>query len=324
VAAGKVLFITSNRLGDAVLSTGVLGHLLAASPEARFTVACGPVAAPLFRAMPRLDRVIALGKRRGSAHWLMLWGSCVGTLWQLVVDLRNSAVSRLLPARRTLILSRPDPARHRVEHLALGLGLGLAPPAPRLWLGNSETAAAAALIPGTGPVLALAPAANWAGKTWRAERFAEVAARITGPDGVLPGARVAVLAAAGERAQAQPVLDALPPARTLDLVGRTDPLVAGACLARCALFVGNDSGLMHIAAAAGIPTLGLFGPSRPEHYAPWGGHCAAVTTEIPYDQLVYGPGYDHRTTGTLMDSLNTDRVVEAAAALWARTGGCRQ
>ena len=43
----------------------------------------------------------------------------------------------------------------------------------------------------------------------------------------------------------------------IDLVGATDPLLAGACLARSALFVGNDSGLMHIAAAVGIPTIGI-------------------------------------------------------------------
>ena len=45
----RILFITSNRLGDVILSTGLLGHLSDAYPAARFTVACGPVAAPVFR-----------------------------------------------------------------------------------------------------------------------------------------------------------------------------------------------------------------------------------------------------------------------------------
>ncbi len=314
----KVLFITSNRLGDAVLSTGLLDHLVRTLPEARFTVACGPVAAPLFRALPRLDRVIPLHKRRWSGHWLGLWRRCIGTPWRLVVDLRNSAVSRLLASRRTVIVSRHDDGLHRVADLAVGFGLQNVP-SPRLWFAEADRQAAATLIPDGPPVLALGPAANWQGKIWRAERFAAVVNLLAGPGGILEGARVAVLAAASERDQAQPVLDAIAPERRIDLVGATDPLLAGACLARSALFVGNDSGLMHIAAAVGIPTLGLFGPSRPEHYAPWGTFGAAVTTEIPYDGLVWGPGYDPRTTGTLMDSLSVDRVVEAAQALWVRT-----
>ncbi|MEI8395358.1 MAG: glycosyltransferase family 9 protein [Rhodospirillaceae bacterium] len=315
----KVLFITSNRLGDAVLSTGVLGRLTELYPEARFTVACGPVAAPLFRALPGLDRVIPFGKRRWSAHWVGLWARCAGDFWHLVVDLRNSAVSRLLPARRRIIASRLDETCHRVEHLAVVLGQERVP-APRLWFADADRAAARALIPEGGPVLALGPAANWRGKTWRAERFAALIAILTGPAGLLPGARVAVLAAEGEREQARPVLEAIAPSRRIDLVGRTDPLVAGACLERCALFIGNDSGLMHIAAAVGIPTLGLFGPSRPEHYAPWGRHCAVAGTAIPYRDLVWGPGYDPKTTDTLMDSLAIETVVTAAGDLWRRSG----
>ena len=73
---------------------------------------------------------------------------------------------------------------------------------------------------------------------------------------------------------------------------------------------------MHMAAAAEIPTVGLFGPSRPENYRPWGDLSAAVRTEKPYEELVGGPGYDHRTTDTMMDSLSVDSVVEAAVGLW--------
>ncbi len=314
----RVLFITSNRLGDAVLSTGLLDHLVRSLPEARFTIVCGTIAAPLFRAVPRLDHVIPLVKRRYSAHWLALWRHCIGTPWSLIVDLRNSVVSRLLVARRKVVTSRPDETCHRVVHLARLLGLTEVP-APRLWFAESDRQAAAALIPDGPPVLALGPAANWRGKIWRADRFAAVARHLIGPEGPLSGARVAVLAAAGERSDAQPVLEAIDPARRLDLIGAADPLVIGACLARCALFIGNDSGLMHSAAAVGIPTLGLFGPSRPEHYAPWGEQSAAITTALSYQQLVTAPGYNHRTTGTLMDSLDVDTVIRAAETLWTRT-----
>jgi ADP-heptose:LPS heptosyltransferase len=80
-----------------------------------------------------------------------------------------------------------------------------------------------------------------------------------------------------ERAMAAPVLAALPGA--VDLVGRLTLPEAAACLARCAFFVGNDSGLMHLAAAAGAPTLGLFGPTPASEYAPRGRRAAAVLAE---------------------------------------------
>ncbi|CAK0762306.1 Glycosyltransferase family 9 protein [uncultured Gammaproteobacteria bacterium] len=313
----RILYITSNRLGDAVLSTGLLGHLVETKPEAHFTIACGPLAASIFRTVPRLERLISLAKRKHKQHWLELWRESVFGFWHLVVDLRNTPVSRLITTRRVAVLPRPRPGWHRVEQIAATLGV-FPPPLPRLWFSPEQSVLAQTVIPEGPPVLAIAPAANWGGKTWRVERFAELARALTAPDGILPGARVAVLASAGERPQAQPVLDALAPGQGLDLIGHGDPLQAAAYLARCALFVGNDSGLMHLAAATGMPTLGLFGPSRPEHYAPRGRCAGFVTTPETCDQITAAPDYDYRSHRTLMDTLCVPAVLEAAHSLWHR------
>ena len=64
----RVLFITATRIGDAVLSTGLLGHLVERYPAARFTIAAGPAAAPLFAAVPRLERLIVVEKKPWSLH----------------------------------------------------------------------------------------------------------------------------------------------------------------------------------------------------------------------------------------------------------------
>jgi ADP-heptose:LPS heptosyltransferase len=77
---------------------------------------------------------------------------------------------------------------------------------------------------------------------------------------------------------------------------------------------------MHIAAAAGTPTLGLFGPSPVEQYAPWGASTAVVQTALPPEAL-YEPGYDHRTTDTLMDSLSVEMAEAAARRLLHRAAG---
>ncbi|WP_114393653.1 glycosyltransferase family 9 protein [Oleisolibacter albus] len=304
-----VLFITSNRLGDAVLTTGLLGHLVETLPEARFTIACGPIPAPLFRTVPRLRRLIPMGKRRWSLHWFDLWRQVAGTRWDLVVDLRDSAVSRLVLARKRAVFRHGGPVRHKVEQLASVLRAE-PPPAPRLWF-DAPLRAEAERLTGPGPLLALGPAANWTGKEWPADRYAELADRLTGPGGPLSGARVLVLAGPGEAERCRPVLERLGAGRAVDLIGRTDPLLAGACIARAVLFVGNDSGLMHVAAASGTPTLGVFGPTPAEIYGPWGAHADHIIA-----QNVPGDSPEAR-----MRRLSVDEVEAAVLGLLARTKG---
>src|SRR5262249_53062078 len=154
---------------------------------------------------------------------------------------------------------------------------------------------------------------------WRAERFAELARRLTSAGGLFPGARIAVLAAAHERAQCQPLIDALGN-RAIDLVGKIHLLTVAAVIARSSLFIGNDTGLMHLAAATGTPTFGLFGPSPIDQYAPWGKHTAVVATAIPHKDLI-PPDFDRLTTDTLMDSLSVDMAEESVRQLWARVSG---
>ncbi len=315
----KILFVTATRVGDAVLSTALLSYLIDRYPEARFTIAAGPAAAPLFEDVPGLDRLISLPKRRWSMHWLTLYRAVAFQRWDMVVDLRASALAYLLWTRERRIAESGRRPEHRVRQLARIFALD-PPLAPRLWIAARREVEAAGLVPPGGPVIAIGPAANWRGKEWRAERFAELAQRLTEPGGMAPGARVAVLAAAHERPQAAALIQALPPQRCIDLVGKVDLLTAAAVLRRCVFFIGNDTGLMHLAAAAGVPTLGLFGPSPVEQYAPWGPHTATVVTATPFRDL-FGPDFDRFTTDTLMDSLSVDAAEEGARRLWARVSG---
>ena len=276
----RVLFITATRLGDAVLSTGLLDHLLRHEPGARFTIVCGPVAAGLFERLPHRDRTIELVKRRFDAHWFELWSACAGTVWDLAIDLRGSAVTFFLPARRRRIMRGGRRPGHRLTHLAGILDLP-SPPLPTTWTNAADEARAASLLPHGRHWIGLGPTANWSGKAWPPDRFAALLERLRARD---PSIRPAVFAGPGpvERAAAQPLLDALPDA--IDLCGRLSLPEVAACLRRCSLFVGNDSGLMHLAAAAGAPTLGLFGPSRPSEYAPSGRLARVVTAPGPEGQ----------------------------------------
>ncbi len=316
----KILFISHNRLGDAVLSTGLLAHLARAYPGAQVTVACGPAPAPLLALAPNVVGVVVMEKAPLAGHWRRLWRRVVGQRWDLVVDLRASLLAWLLWAGQRKVLRPNAVSLHRVRHVAGVLGLAEQPPEPELWLRPEHEQAAAGHLPAGGPILALGPTANWGGKQWPMDRFLQLAQRLTGPDGLLPGARVAVFGAPNERAAAQPLLDGLPGEQLIDLIGRIDLPEVLACLGRGDLFIGNDSGLMHMAAAAGIPTLGLFGPSREELYGPWGGKAASVRTDLGFDDIRNDPAYDYHSQDSWMDTLSVEKVETAARALLTKIG----
>jgi ADP-heptose:LPS heptosyltransferase len=272
----RILFVTATRIGDAVLSTGLLDHLLRTYPDAQVTIACGPVAEGVFARMPNRAETIVLTKRRFSLHWLSLWRRVAGQRWDLVVDLRGSALAWLVPAGRRAVMQGGRRPGHRIGHIAEVLRLS-PPPPPVAWFDAADTARARALVPeGPAPLIALGPSANWPTKVWPAERFVALFQALSAPDGPLPGARAVVLGGPGgaEAAMAAPVLQALPGAT--DLVGRLELPAVAAALSRCALFVGNDSGLMHLSAATGTPTLGLFGPTPASEYSPVGRRARAV------------------------------------------------
>ena len=307
----KILFITASRIGDAVLSSGILAHIHSTYPDAKVTVACGPLAVSLFEGCPLVDTIIPLKKRPYNGHWIDLWRASIGIRWDWVIDLRNSAVSRLVFAhKRSIFGPHIDKSMHKVLQNAAVIQVDPAP-APQLWFTQQQQDNAVALmgenISGR-KTIGVGPAANWQGKTWPAARFITVLKELTAQGGAYEGARIAVFGAPGEEDVCRQVLSAFPPADTLDLIAKGSPGAAAAMIARCDFYLGNDSGLMHAAAACGVKTFGLFGPSYPHLYSPWGAHCAYARTPESFDVLIDYPGYTPQSAPCLMESLSVEMV----------------
>jgi len=302
-----VLFITSTRIGDAVLSTGLLAHLIDTYPEDEVTVACGAPASPLFEAVPRLKALHVMRKKSRGMHWVELWRATVGTRWRLVVDLRRSALPWLLRADRRCQIPTRDEGIHRVE--LISKTLGMPPRAPRIFLDDVHRRAIDRLVGDAGPFVVIAPGANWIGKTWPADRFADLATRIA------PDRRVLVVGTEAEREMIRPVFDRLPADRLIDGID-IGLLQTYAAIERADLFVGNDSGLMHLAAATGRPTVGLFGPTDERQFGPWGENGMTVRTPESLKELIAHPDYDYRNAGCMMESLTVDAVASAIGARW--------
>ena len=306
--APRVLFVTSNRIGDCVISSGVIREIERQLPGAAITVACGRPPAPLFRSAPGVERVIILDKKKAAGHWFDLWKQVVGTRWDLVIDIRGSALSYLIPARRRCVYNRSwETGLPKVEMVSRLIG---APAAldPELFLDDQARREAAAIIdpqlatgPGPGPILALAPIAHQPGKSWPAERWGALVERLRA-EPRFDGWRFMLVGGPGDHAPAAPALKAAAE-RAIDCVGRGDILASAAAIDRATLFVGNDSGLMHVAAAARRPTLGLFGPTEWWLYGPWGSTTRTVASN------------ETRGAFAPIEALSVDQVFAAVMAL---------
>jgi lipopolysaccharide export system permease protein len=311
----KILFITANRLGDAVLSTGVLAALIEQNPSAEITIACGPYAAGLFRAVPGLKHIHVLEKQTWNRHWFALWRQCVTTRWDIIVDMRNSVVSRLLWSQRTLRRGQNTRA-HKVIENAWVLDL-LLPPSPTIWVDTAAESEARKIIGERKSILALAPAANWPCKQWPIERFSVLANQLTAADGVMPDAAIMIVADERERAEIKPLLESISDAKRIEVIGHDLQTVA-ACLKGAALFVGNDSGLMHLSAAVGTRTLGLFGPGYEDIYGPWGPNSAFVRTVESREELLGRLPNLRAREPNLMTGLSVAMVIDAVKEMVAR------
>jgi len=136
--------------------------------------------------------------------------------------------------------------------------------------------------------LAVHPGSGGAAKNWPAPRLAALVAAIA------PGEAWLLVEGPADEASAAP-LRTLPGA----VVARGQPLrVLGAVLGRAGLYVGNDSGVTHLAAAWGAPTLALFGPTDPAIWGPVGERATSL-----------------RSPNGRMDGLDVAEVVAAAKAL---------
>jgi heptosyltransferase-2 len=189
-------------------------------------------------------------------------------------------------------------------------------PLPELLVPQNEIAdwrARNALTPDGRPVAALCPGAVGRGKRWPTERFAELAKHLTSQ-----GVAVWILGGPNETSLAKQIAEA-GGALTRDLTGN-DLRNAILALAAADITVSNDSGLMHVAAAIGTPTIGLFGPTSPRLWAPLNPLAAIIESEHPDPCPTCGrTGCDdvrHRST----ENISLARVAQAAdRALAAKT-----
>jgi heptosyltransferase III len=156
---------------------------------------------------------------------------------------------------------------------------------------------------GNRPFIILHPGAGSISKRWPSERFAELARRL-----VLRGKRVLIVDGPAESGLAGRIAEASPGNAVLAASSLSLNILA-AVMSSAESFVGNDSGIAHLAAALGIPSAVIFGPTLPQHWAPLGRH-ATVLRDVRNCEGCSGEGKH-----TCLENITVKNVIQRVPAL---------
>ncbi len=243
--------------------SGVIRRLKDEIPHARITLVTTQGSSELYQDDDLIDEIQALEGAIFNLKALKKLSGLSRQTWGLCVDIGPSLVSRMIRAKTRFTLDGNDRATPLTQ-ICRALKLSEREVMPRLRISPAREAHAKAMvgaIEGRPPLLIMAPGAAWLGRRWPTERFAVLATRLMRDDGPLPGARLLIVGDEMDHDTAVALSMATPRAQILELTGKLDLLTAYAALSHGAFFVGNDEIWLHLAAAAGIPAFGLFGPS---------------------------------------------------------------
>jgi lipopolysaccharide heptosyltransferase III len=306
----KVLLVRLRSIGDTVLATPSLFALKRFLPHAEIDILVEDWVAPVLDQHPHVDNLVILERRGGLAARARVARQIRGAGYDVVYNLHGGTTATFL--------TRATGARHRVGYKTYQYAQfhnHQAPPSALLWgeqkthsveqqlalLGwtgvpvsdrprshlavtNEATSSITRLLSQAGiegqSLALIHPAAAFATKQWATENFARVAEYVSER-----GFKPVAIAAPNEGEIIKTLLDATEvPVASFDL-----SLSEVAALAvRSAIFVGNDSGIAHIAAAVGTPSVVIFGSSNRAHWSPWNKAAAEVVYETMPCQPCHG------------------------------------
>lgn len=290
-------------LGDTLMTSPVVTNLRRNHPNAIIDFLTSSDSAVVVRHNPDLNQVLEVDKARFrnvteldyfNALVQRLKGKNYDTAFIVHRAPRTALLAFLarIPTRvglatqgRGLLLTQRvalDPSYHRTDS-ALALLSAVGEPISTRALSFTPAPGASQRAEGlldrvgwdfAHPLVALSPGGSWATKRWSPARFAKLAERL-----IEAGANVTVVGGPGDRVAADEIKSAVP--AVFDLVGQTGFDELYEVFRRCAGVIANDSGPMHLAAAAGIPLVGLFGPTSPARCAPISPQSVTVAGEVP-------------------------------------------
>ena len=274
----RVIVLSPNWLGDAVMALPAIADVRRRFKDARLAVAARKSVADLFRLTPDVDDVVVLDRTELStlkaqqadvaillpnsfkSAWLTRRAG-IAQRWGYAADFRSPILTRAV--------RRPTRSVHQAEyyqHLVRELGIESGPLEPALTVPEDATASARGLLTtrgwdGSRVLIAIAPGAAYGtAKRWLPAHYAHLVSRL-----VSAGAHCVLVGSSGDAETTQWIVSLVPEterAQVVDLSGATTLSTLAGVIGLASVFVSNDSGAMHVASAIGTPVAAIFGPTR--------------------------------------------------------------
>lgn len=261
----KILFVTLSNIGDVILTTPTLIRLGQKYRNARIDIIGDARSEILYRYCPIVDKFYQKDKSQGLAGTFNLIKEVRSNRYDLAVDLRSDGLLYFIKAESRLYKIK-DKNIHSIEKHFLSLKEGLSKlPDPIIWLSKKEQdKAKKILLKSRGRLLVIGLGANSIHKIWPAKYYAQLAYLLKKyfNSVVLIGDKKDDDFTSDFKKEYQ--------GSFINLAGKLDLLTTAAVLKNADLFIGNDSGLGHIASAVKTKTFTIFGPGEPSRYRPWG------------------------------------------------------
>ena len=284
----KILVISLSNIGDVILTLPVMDVLFRDFPRAKISVVVGPKAQTLFKGNPLIHDVHVFDKSRSVWETIPWVAGLCAQRFDLVVDLRNTAIPVLIfPRYRTPLIVANHAGLHmkhkHLQRLHAVYPYGVESPKHcALAVSLSDEAYIRNLLHTAWgedqKYIMVAPGAANEAKRWAPQGFIEVCYQL------IKRYQFAIVFVgdAADRGCAERMVEVLG-ANTLNLCGRTTLLQLAQVIQKAALGLVNDSAPMHLASYLDVPVLALFGPSDVHKYGPWGlqGHYVQKNKDCP-------------------------------------------
>ncbi|MBN1382090.1 MAG: lipopolysaccharide heptosyltransferase II [Deltaproteobacteria bacterium] len=334
----NILIRGTNWIGDVVMTLPALAAARKTFPKAKITVLVKPWVAAIFDLCPDVDEVFMFqspGEHEGVAGKMKLARELRQKKFDMAILLQNAIEAAIIarwariPIRigynsdargwllthsvqRTKAIRRVHQIDYYVEMLktagfqSAGRDVHLRPNNDYHDLGDKLLdhfgLTDANVLCGIAPGAAYGPA-----KRWYPERYAAVAERLISQH----NAQVLMMGSEGDRASLDAVQE-FAKNNLVNLAGKTNLKEAIALIAKCRLFISNDSGLMHVAGALGIPTVAIFGSTNPTTTSPVGEKSVILYKDVPCSPCLK---QECPTDFRCMDQISVEEVCEAARKL---------
>ncbi len=300
----EILVVSYSRIGDTILATSLINHLIQKHENANFTIVTSSISKDIFKDMPKLNQLIIMDKQKYAGHWFKIWKFVKDNKWDLVIDLRSSYLSYFLNANERKIF-KGNEIEHKLDQFSkfLKIKSGIR---PTIWANNEKYTNILKSKKISNNFICIAPISNWQGKDWPIDKYFELF-----DNDFFRDFEIVILGASNKSSDITKIKYLMESVSTKvnNLINQADMIETYFILKSSKLFLGSDSSNMHLSSAAGIPTIGLFGPTNDKVYGPKGKNSLTIRTDKSYEDFINDKNFTLKDSPSYLKDIKVSLVL---------------